>query len=155
MSNDAQNDPLDFMKGMWGNMGFSLPGMVTPTLDVDELEKRIHDLKAVEGWLRMNLSMLQMTIQSLEMQRSTLTAVRAMGQMAADRQAAAQAGAQPAADGEAPSAFAQAAMWPWNMMQQMQAQMAAQQAPTAGEEAPPPAPEPTATKAAARKAKKQ
>ena len=89
MSNEAQNDPLEFMKGMWGNMGFSLPGMVTPTFDVDELEKRIHDLKAVEGWLRMNLSMLQMTIQSLEMQRSTLTAVRAMGQMAAERSAAA------------------------------------------------------------------
>lgn len=155
MSNDAQNDPLDFMKGMWGNMGFSLPGMVTPTFDVDELEKRIHDLKAVEGWLRMNLSMLQMTIQSLEMQRSTLTAVRAMGQMAAERQAAAQAGEQPAAEGETQNAFAQAAMWPWNMMQQMQAQMAAQQAPASADETPPPAPEPTATKAAARKAKKQ
>ena len=116
MSNDAQgNDPLDFMKGMWGNMGFSLPGMVTPTFDVDEIENRIHDLKAVEGWLRMNLSMLQMTIQNLEMQRSTLSAVRAMGQMAAEQRAAASGEGQ-AADGA--NAFAQAAMWPWNMMQQ-------------------------------------
>lgn len=147
MSNDAQgNDPLDFMKGMWGNMGFSLPGMVTPTFDVDEIEKRIHDLKAVEGWLRMNLSMLQMTIQNLEMQRSTLSAVRAMGQMAAEQRAAASGEGQ-AADGA--NAFAQAAMWPWNMMQQMQAQM--QQEPPAAE----PAPEQEATKAAVRKGKKQ
>ncbi len=147
MSNDRQgNDPLDFMKGMWGNMGFSLPGMVTPTFDVDEIEKRIHDLKAVEGWLRMNLSMLQMTIQNLEMQRSTLSAVRAMGQMAAEQRAAAGGEAQ-AADGT--NAFAQAAMWPWNMMQQMQAQM--QQESAAAE----PAPEPEATKAAVKKGKKQ
>ncbi len=61
-------------------MGSSLPGMVTPTFDVDELDKRIKDMKAVEGWLRMNLSMLQMTIQGLEMQRTTVSAVQAMGQ---------------------------------------------------------------------------
>lgn len=154
MSNDTQGDPLEFMKGMWGNMGFSLPGMVTPTFDVDELEKRIHDLKAVEGWLRMNLSMLQMTIQSLEMQRSTLTAVRAMGQMAAERSAAASSNSgAPAADGQ--SAFAQAAMWPWNMMQQMQAQMA-QQADAQQQETPPAAaPEAEAAKAPARKSKKE
>ncbi|HNN08707.1 MAG TPA: hypothetical protein PKM62_07220 [Azospira sp.] len=151
MSNDAQNDPLEFMKGMWGNMGFSLPGMVTPTFDVDELEKRIHDLKAVEGWLRMNLSMLQMTIQSLEMQRSTLTAVRAMGQMAAERSAAASEAGEVGAAPDGASPFAQAAMWPWNMMQQMQTQMAQQ----AQAEAPPSHPEPEATKAAAKKAKKQ
>ena len=154
MSNETPNDPLEFMKGMWGNMGFSLPGMVTPTFDVDELEKRIHDLKAVEGWLRMNLSMLQMTIQSLEMQRSTLTAVRAMGQMAAERNAAAGDAGEGAANPDGASPFAQAAMWPWNMMQQMQTQMA-QQAQQSTSDVPPPAPEPEATKAAAKKAKKQ
>lgn len=34
--------------------GFSLPGMVTPTLDVDDFVKRIKDMRAVEGWLKMN-----------------------------------------------------------------------------------------------------
>lgn len=29
---DSANDPMNFVKNMWGNMGFSLPGMVTPTL---------------------------------------------------------------------------------------------------------------------------
>ncbi|MDQ5960206.1 MAG: hypothetical protein QG592_1288, partial [Pseudomonadota bacterium] len=29
MSNETpNNDPLEFMKGMWGNMGFSLPGKI-------------------------------------------------------------------------------------------------------------------------------
>jgi hypothetical protein len=83
MSNhDAVPDPLSFAKKMWGGMGFSLPNMVTPTLDVEEIEKKVKDLKAVESWLKMNLSMLQMTIQGLEMQCVTLNAVRAMGQMA-------------------------------------------------------------------------
>ena len=86
MSNDTpnMNDPLAFLRNMWSGMGVSMPGMVTPTFDVDELDKRIKDMKAVEGWLRMNLSMLQMTIQGLEMQRTTLDAVQAMGKMASD-----------------------------------------------------------------------
>ncbi|MFA7291098.1 MAG: PhaM family polyhydroxyalkanoate granule multifunctional regulatory protein [Rhodocyclaceae bacterium] len=137
MSNETPNtDPLEFMKGMWGNMGFSLPGMVAPTFDTDELEKRIHDLKAVEGWLRMNLSMLQMTIQGLEMQCSTLSAVKAMGQMAAENNSA----GQQTAGEEGAGPFAQAAMWPWSMMQQMQANMQQQAAEQADAEAKPEAP---------------
>ena len=156
MPTDIPNpiDPLAFVRSMWSGMGISLPGMVTPTFDVDELDKRIKDMKAVEGWLRMNLSMLQMTIQSLEMQRSTLTAVRAMGQMAAERSAAASEAGEAGAAPDGASPFAQAAMWPWNMMQQMQTQMA-QQAQQTQAEAPPSHPEPEATKAAAKKAKKQ
>ncbi|HOI51181.1 MAG TPA: hypothetical protein PLN02_02295, partial [Azonexus sp.] len=73
MNQASANDPLNFMRNLWSNMGFGLPGMVTPTFDLEELDKRIKDLKAVEGWLRMNLSMLQMTIQGLEMQRSTVS----------------------------------------------------------------------------------
>lgn len=81
MSNESNTpDPMEFLKSIWGSMGFSLPGMVTPTLDVDEVGKRIADLKAVEGWLKMNLSTLQMTIQGLEMQRVALTTAQAMGQ---------------------------------------------------------------------------
>jgi hypothetical protein len=124
MADEQVHDPLNFMRSMWGNMGFSLPGMVAPTFDLDELDKRIKDMKAVEGWLRMNLSMLQMTIQGLEMQRSTVGAVQAMGQMAKDSvkamspEAAEEAPAEPQAN-----AFSDAAMWPWQMMQQMRDQM--------------------------------
>lgn len=122
----SSGDPLEFVRNMWGSMGFNLPGMVAPTFDVEELDKRIADLKAVEGWLRMNLSMLQMTIQNMEMQKATLSAVQAMGSMAATAtkgmtdaaSAANQANKAPA--GEAVDALSQSAMWPWNMMQQMQ-----------------------------------
>ncbi|NMG48315.1 hypothetical protein GO613_09400 [Azoarcus communis] len=120
MSNDqAAQDPLDFVRGMWSNMGFNLPGMVTPTLDVDELDKRISDMKAVEGWLKMNLNMLQMTTQGLEMQRAAIAAVKAMSQHAQEgsEKQAEGADAQP---GNANPFAAAAAMWPWNMMSQAQ-----------------------------------
>ncbi|MCZ7653082.1 MAG: hypothetical protein M5R42_00485 [Rhodocyclaceae bacterium] len=105
MSSEQQNlDPLEFLKGMWGGMGFAVPGMVTPTMDVDEIDKRITDLKTVEGWLRMNLNMLQMSIQGLEMQRATLAAMQAISQSAGSPEANA-------------NPFANPALWPWNMMQ--------------------------------------
>ncbi len=133
MSSDSNTtDPMEFLKSMWGNMGFSLPGMVTPTLDVDELGKRIADLKAVEGWLKMNLNTLQMTIQGLEMQRVALTTAQAMGQaMSQAAQAAAQnATSTESAQTSAADSAAQlqqtlmnaalnpaSALWPWNFMQ--------------------------------------
>ncbi len=125
--NTNMNDPLAFLRNMWSGMGVSMPGMVTPTFDVDELDKRIKDMKAVESWLRMNLSMLQMTIQGLEMQRSTVGAVQAMSQMAQDAAKSmtpeAAPEAPPAADPAANPALSEAAMWPWQMMQQMREQM--------------------------------
>lgn len=99
----TNQDPLEFLKGFWENLGFPLPGMVAPTVDTDELGKRIADLKAVEGWLKSNLSMLQMTIQGLEMQRATLMALQTMGQQVAESET----GRNP---------FLDAALWPWNMM---------------------------------------
>jgi hypothetical protein len=132
------NDPMDFLRTMWGGKGFTLPNMMTPTLDTEELNKRIKDLKTVEGWLRTNLSMLQMTIQNLEMQSTTLSAVKTMSQMYSDQAGAgsktgkpgatAAGAARPATDagkaaGDAAGNLAQAAMWPWNLMQQMQEQM--------------------------------
>ncbi|MDR2239186.1 MAG: hypothetical protein LBE33_01935 [Zoogloeaceae bacterium] len=106
---NAHTDPLEFLKGMWGGLGFAVPGM-TPTLDVGELDKRITDLKTVEGWLRMNLNMLQMTIQGLEMQRTTLAAMQAVSQSVGA------AGAASAADANV-NPFVNPALWPWNMMQ--------------------------------------
>ena len=140
MSDDQVHDPLNFMRNMWGNMGFSLPGMVTPTFDVDELDKRIKDMKAVEGWLRMNLSMLQMTIQGLEMQRTTVGTVHAMGQMAsqAAQQMQNESAAAPEAaetDAEVPAFLTEAMMFPWQMMQQMREHLEQMQPE------PPPAPE--------------
>jgi hypothetical protein len=109
---DTPQDPLEFLKSMWGSIGFPLPGMVTPTLDVGELDKRITDLKAVEGWLKMNLGMLQISIQGLEMQRATLAALQTIGRQS-------ETSANPTAN---------PGLWPWSMMQ-----------PAAGAEGAPPA----------------
>ena len=70
-------DGIDSVKRAWSM--FNAPSALVPTLDVDELDKRIADLKAVELWLNLNVSMLHGTIQGLEIQRGTLAAVKAFG----------------------------------------------------------------------------
>jgi hypothetical protein len=78
----AVTDTLDFVKNLWGSMsvpGISLPGMAAPTMSVDELDKKIADLKAVEAWLAVNSSMLRGTIQALEVQRGTIATLKSLG----------------------------------------------------------------------------
>lgn len=78
----AVTDTLDFVKNLWGSMnvpGVNIPGMAAPTLSVDELDKKIADLKAVESWLNVNVSMLRGTIQALEVQRGTIATLKSMG----------------------------------------------------------------------------
>lgn len=42
---------------------------------VEELEKKIKDLKSVEQWLNLNLNILLSTIQGLELQKNTITSL--------------------------------------------------------------------------------
>ncbi|MDC8760172.1 PhaM family polyhydroxyalkanoate granule multifunctional regulatory protein [Janthinobacterium fluminis] len=75
-------DTLDFVKNLWGSMsvpGMGIPGITAPTLSVDELDKKINDLKAVEAWLSLNMSMLRGSIQALEVQRGTIVTLKSMG----------------------------------------------------------------------------
>ena len=65
-------DMLEFMQRMWNPMGFPLPGMVAPTINAEEVERKLVELRSVESWLKMNLAFLQMTIKTLEMQKSAL-----------------------------------------------------------------------------------
>ncbi len=61
--------------------GNAIPGMsswVAPTLSVDELDKRIQELKAVQFWLEQNGTALKATIQALEVQKMTLTTLEGM-----------------------------------------------------------------------------
>ena len=123
MSNEKNfgaNDPLGMLRTMWSNMGLNLPSMVTPTLDCDELDKRISDLKVVEGWLSMNLSMLQITIKSLEMQTATLRTVQSMGEMASSAAEKVTKPGMGAAAASAGKTGMDAQMWPLMLMQQLQ-----------------------------------
>ncbi|WP_296952162.1 PhaM family polyhydroxyalkanoate granule multifunctional regulatory protein [uncultured Massilia sp.] len=80
----GMTDTLDFVKNLWGSMhlpGASLPGMsgmAGPPLSIEDLDKRIADLKAVESWLNLNLGMLRGSIQALEVQRGTLATLKSM-----------------------------------------------------------------------------
>lgn len=47
-----------------------------PTLDPIELEKKISELKSVESWLKLNLSMLSSTIQGMEVQLATINTLQ-------------------------------------------------------------------------------
>ncbi len=62
----------------------AVPGMppmshwVAPTFDVEELDKRIQDLRAVHFWLDQNTKALGATIQALEVQKMTLATLKGM-----------------------------------------------------------------------------
>jgi hypothetical protein len=78
----GMTDTLDFVKNLWGSMnlpGANLSGMSAPPMSAEDLDKRITDLKAVESWLNMNITMLRGTIQTMEVQRATMASLKAMG----------------------------------------------------------------------------
>src|SRR5512135_2208902 len=91
---NTMGDSVELMRKMWGMAGLpcipnpanlasmamrlpqQLPNMVAPTFDINELDKRIADLRAVEQWLELNGSMLRTTIQTLEVQRATIATLK-------------------------------------------------------------------------------
>lgn len=72
---------FDFLQGLVKNAGAALPNVgqwVAPTLNPEELEKRIEELRTVQFWLEQNARMLAATIQALEVQRMTLSTLKTM-----------------------------------------------------------------------------
>jgi len=89
----------------------SLGHWVAPTFSVEEIDKRIHDLRAVEFWLDQNAKALAATIQALEVQKMTLATLENMNLSLQDvaesfkikpETVQAQAAARPARPAEAP-----------------------------------------------------
>jgi hypothetical protein len=65
----------------------AMPGMgswVAPTLSIEELDKRIQELKAVQFWLDQNATALKATIQAMEVQKMTLSTLQGMNVNMAD-----------------------------------------------------------------------
>lgn len=56
----------------------SASSWVAPTLDPQEIERRIKDLRAVQFWLEQNTQAVAATIQALEVQRMTLATLQGM-----------------------------------------------------------------------------
>jgi hypothetical protein len=101
---------LEFMQRMWNPLGMPLPGFALPgavqapagmgaqpggglpfpnpaamfaALDPAEIERKIGELQVIENWLAMSLSMIQMSIKTLELQKASLEALRGAGTAAA------------------------------------------------------------------------
>ncbi len=104
-------DPFEMFRKLWGPLGLPVPGMAMPTLDPGEIEKRIADLRSIEGWLTLNLNMVRMSISGLEVQKTALEAMRSAGTLPGGAAATGPGGA-PQAD-----AAAQAMLWPWTVLQ--------------------------------------
>lgn len=113
MADATPQDPFEMFRRLWGPLGVPVPGMAMPTLDPAEVEKRIADLRSVEGWLTMNLNMVKLSIQGLELQKTALQAMRS----AADGAKAGDTGDASTANADAMNAM----MWPWAAMQQAMA----------------------------------
>jgi hypothetical protein len=78
---------FDFLQGLLKNAGAGLPNVgqwIAPTLDPEEIEKRIQELKTVQFWLEQNARLLATTIQALEVQRMTLATLKGMNLPMAD-----------------------------------------------------------------------
>jgi len=80
---DLSQNPLlasmEMMRQAW--QGLATSGVlaqppVSSTLTTDDLDRRISDLRAVENWLRINMSMLTSSIQALEVQRATIATLK-------------------------------------------------------------------------------
>jgi hypothetical protein len=97
-------DMFDLWQKMVNPGAYPLQSLMFPVLDVKEVEKKIAELETVEHWLKANLSMLQLTIKSLEYQHAMLKG----GERA-------QAAMGEASDG---GEMTNPALWAWNMMAQ-------------------------------------
>ena len=67
-------------KGASGNMAQmpNLSSWIAPTISIEDLDKRVQELKAVQFWLEQNSRALSATIQALEVQKMTLATLQGM-----------------------------------------------------------------------------
>jgi hypothetical protein len=101
----SPQDALEFMQRMWNPLGIAMPGFAAPAgatppsastaqpaipfplpaamfaaLDPAEIDRKIAELRIIENWLAMSLSMMQMSIKTMELQKASLEAMRGGGQ---------------------------------------------------------------------------
>ncbi len=75
---------FDFLQNLAKGATQNIPQMpnlsnwIAPTLNLEELEKRIEELKAVHFWLEQNSKALGATVQALEVQKMTLATLKGM-----------------------------------------------------------------------------
>ena len=91
---------FEMFQKMANPFAFPLQNFLMPSLSLEEVEKKISELKSVHSWLQMNLGMLEVTIKSLEYQKALLSPTSGDSDKAA------------APD----NPFIDPKNWPWNFM---------------------------------------
>jgi hypothetical protein len=118
------------MFDMWQKMvnpgAYPLQSLMFPMPDAKEIERKIAELEVVEHWLKANVTMLQLTMKSLQYQLALLKG---------GEKAQAILAASPPADPDSGEA-ANPALWAWNMMAQASKKGAESMRATAGEAKP-------------------
>jgi hypothetical protein len=82
---------FEFLQNLINSTSTAMPNMgqwIAPTINPQELQKRIDELKVVQFWLDQNARMLGATLQALEVQRMTLATLNEMNVPMADLQSA-------------------------------------------------------------------
>jgi hypothetical protein len=95
-------DALEFMQRMWNPFGVPVPGFAPGTatgaagagagtpgglpfahpaamfaaIDPQEVQRKIDEMRIIEGWLQMSLNLMQMSIKTMELQKASLEAIR-------------------------------------------------------------------------------
>ncbi len=87
MSSPAAMNPFAGMMGMPGMPGAGSanafdPQQMMKALDPVEIDRRIQDLRAVESWMKLSLSGLEMSIKTMEMQRDAYASFNKMSESA-------------------------------------------------------------------------
>ena len=62
---------------MPGMLAFPNPAAMFAALDPVQVERKIGELRVIEGWLAMSLNLMQMSIKTLELQQASLEALQA------------------------------------------------------------------------------
>jgi hypothetical protein len=74
MTNPASPEAMfEMFQKMANPFAFPLQNFLMPSLSLEEVDKKIAELKSVQGWLQTNLGLLEVTIKSLEYQKALLS----------------------------------------------------------------------------------
>jgi hypothetical protein len=104
-------DMFDMWQKMVNPGAYPLQSFMFPSLDPDDLQKKIAELEAVEHWLKANVNMIQLTVRTLQYQLALLKGgEKATAVMAQSAQEAKHAREEKQEEPPNP------AMWAWNMM---------------------------------------
>jgi len=99
----SPQDAVAFLQRMWNPLGLAMPGFpaagaatgsaasmppgmpfgnpaaLFAALDPAEIDRKIAELRVIENWLTMSVSMMQMSIKTMELQKASVEAMRGSG----------------------------------------------------------------------------